>query len=59
MPSSPAANKLTIVLPDGASYAEGGHFVTCIPCLGRLSTQVLPLVGINFFPDQREDHAKQ
>ena len=39
------------VLPDGAHYAWGGHFVTCVPFLGGLSALGLPLVGLRFlFP---------
>jgi hypothetical protein len=32
------------------SYAESGHFVACIPCLGRLGCFALPLVGIKISP---------
>jgi drug/metabolite transporter superfamily protein YnfA len=28
-----------------AHCAWGGHFVTCIPCLGWLAAMVLPLIG--------------
>jgi hypothetical protein len=36
------------------SYAEGGHFVARIPVTTRSSATVLPLVGMNIVPEQRE-----